>query len=105
MKVLQNILRISTRKITSIVNINKTVKGIMKLKKHVGEFSLDLYYDDLSAETPYVAKIHRGDFAYHGRGKSFEEALWQIGLYLEKLLASGLTFDDIAKGRHGYDIL
>ena len=67
-------------------NIDERVKTIMGLKKVVGEFSLDLYYNDLSHDTPYVAKLHSAmdkSLDYHARAESFDNALTEIEFFMQ----------------------
>ena len=66
-------------------SIDERVKEIMLLKDDVGEFSLDLYYDDgRQNTTPYVAKIHNldGNRMFHARAADFQTALDQIDNFL-----------------------
>lgn len=58
--------------------IDRRIKRIMALKERVGEFSLDLYYNNLDDINPYVAKLSGPKFnelGLHYRAKSFLEAL------------------------------
>ncbi len=58
-------------------SIDQKVKAIMGLKSQIGEFSVDLYYNDCDRENPYTAKMHSAldeDLSYHARAKSFNEA-------------------------------
>lgn len=65
--------------------IDRRIKRIMALKEKVGEFSLDLYYNDLDDINPYVAKLSGPKFStcgLHYRAKSFLEALDDAELFL-----------------------
>ena len=61
------------------MTIDQRVKDIMARKKDIGEFSMDLYFDDLKPEgQQYVAKLSSitdPNFSLHARGKSFDEAI------------------------------
>ncbi len=66
------------------------LKQIMELKQKLGEFSVDLYYNDCDHENPYTAKISSAINAlpeYHGRGRNFSEALDFVEDFLKKHLA------------------
>ena len=57
-----------------MTRIDTRIKRIMALKEKVGEFSLDLYYNDLDDINPYVAKLSGPKFnkaGLHYRAKSF----------------------------------
>ena len=59
-------------------SLDERVKDIMSLKERIGEFSLDLYYNDFDKEMPYVAKVHSAAFkevSFHARSKSFDACL------------------------------
>lgn len=59
-------------------SIDQKVKAIMGMKDQIGEFSVDLYYNDYDRENPYTAKIHsvlNENLDYHARAKSFDKAL------------------------------
>lgn len=68
------------------MTIDERVKDIMALKKDIGEFSMDLYYDDTAQEgKQYVAKLSsvvEKNLNFHARCKSFEEALDLVESYL-----------------------
>lgn len=65
--------------------IEERVKEItLKLKKKYGEASLDLYYNNLDQNNPFVAKVHSAIDAcpvYHGRALDFDNALNLIEVY------------------------
>lgn len=68
-------------------SIDQKLKAIMDLKPLVGEFSVDLYYNNWDNENPYTAKLHSvlyRDFCFHARAKGFDEALEMILDYLKK---------------------
>lgn len=61
-------------------NFDEKIKAFMGLKLDFGEFSLDVYYNDISAETEYTAKLIIGLFAdaslvYHSRKSNMNDAL------------------------------
>ena len=61
------------------MTIDQRVKDIMGRKSELGEFSLDLYFDDLAQEhKQFVAKLSSvtdRNLNFHARCKSFDEAL------------------------------
>lgn len=68
-------------------SIDQKVKAIMGLKPQIGEFSVDLYYNDCDREKPYTAKMHSvldKDLSYHARAKSFNEALDMLLDYIHE---------------------
>lgn len=68
-------------------SIDQKVKAIMGLKPQIGEFSVDLYYNDCDREKPYTAKMHSAldkDLSYHARAKSFSEALDMLVDYIHE---------------------
>lgn len=68
-------------------SIDQKVKAIMGLKPQIGEFSVDLYYNDWDREKPYTAKMHSvldKDLSYHARAKSFNEALDMLVDYIHE---------------------
>lgn len=68
-------------------SIDQKVKAIMGLKPQIGEFSVDLYYNDCDREKPYTARMHSAldeDLSYHARAKSFNEALDMLVDYIHK---------------------
>lgn len=70
-------------------SIDQKVKAIMGLKSQIGEFSVDLYYNDWDRENPYTAKMHsvlNEDLSYHARAKSFNEALDMLVDYIHEKL-------------------
>lgn len=59
-------------------SIDQKLKTIMGLKSQIGEFSVDLYYNDCDKEKPYTAKIHSiidESLCFHAREKCFDKAL------------------------------
>lgn len=80
------------------IDINETMKQIMGYKEKLGEFSLDLYYDDVSQKVPYVAKLHSADysaFQHHERADCFDTALARTDIYLQDLMLQGKRISDL----------
>lgn len=81
-----------TSKKTAVFNsapdsIDQKIKAIMGLKPQIGEFSVDLYYNDCDREKPYTAKMHSvldKGLSYHARAKSFSEALNMLIDYIHE---------------------
>ena len=68
-------------------SIDQKVKAIMGLKPQIGEFSVDLYYNDCNREKPYTAKMHsvlNENLEYHARAKNFNEALDMLLDYIHE---------------------
>lgn len=87
------------------MEIEEQIKEIMSRKDSLGEFSVDLYYDDLAQQgEQYVAKLRinfLGDevsglyaVAHHARCGSFGEALDDIGVYLHAFEYQLLRLND-----------
>ena len=69
-------------------SIDDRVAEIMYEKDLIGEFSLDLYYNDCDDENPYTARIHSAIDAvpeFHARAKSFSDALDSVEEYIKSL--------------------
>ena len=68
--------------------VDRELKDIMKLKEKVGEFSVDLYYNDVVEEcSAYTAKVHSAlydDMNFHAREGRFMDALGKVREYLEE---------------------
>lgn len=80
------------------LDINETMKQIMGYKEKLGEFSLDLYYDDVSQKVPYVAKLHSADysaFQHHERADCFDTALARTDIFLQDLMLQGKRISDL----------
>lgn len=80
------------------IDINETMKQIMGYKEKLGEFSLDLYYDDVSQKVPYVAKLHSADysaFQHHERADCFDTALARTDIFLQDLMLQGKRISDL----------
>lgn len=76
-----------------LVGIEAKLAHIMGMKKLIGEFSVDLYYNDLAdASHAYVAKVHDpfNRLSYHARAMNFEYALDSVYTYL-------LDFSEVRK--------
>ena len=62
--------------------LEERMKFLLALLKEVfGEASLDLYYNDLDAENPCVAKVHSAvdpKLVFHGRADDFHKALDKV---------------------------
>lgn len=68
-------------------SIDQKVKAIMGLKPQIGEFSVDLYYNDCDREKPYTARMHSAldkNLNYHARAKSFNDALDMLVDYIRE---------------------
>lgn len=80
------------------LDINETMKQIMGYKEKLGEFSLDLYYDDVSQKVPYVAKLHSADysaFKHYERADCFDTALARTDIFLQDLMLQGKRISDL----------
>ena len=69
-----------------MTRIDRKIKAIMSLKDRVGDFSLDLYYNDLNNELPYTARLRGTGFpplGLHFRKKNFMSALICVEQYLK----------------------
>ena len=87
------------------LDINETMKELMGLKEQLGEFSLDLYYNDVEEykNTAFTAKLHwpsgerneEGNGGYykqhehHERAENFDVALAQTELFLKDIIRQG----------------
>ena len=79
------------------MNIDDKVKRIMSMKDTIGEFSLDLYYNDLAEAQPYTAKAHsviNQDFVIHARSNCFNGALEEIEHKLLEIQSLGLQIKE-----------
>lgn len=68
------------------VTIEQMIAFIMSMKKTVGEFSVDMYYDDVTNDDnkKYVVKLHGVDVpTAHFRCKNFKEGLNSLFRYLK----------------------
>ncbi len=68
--------------------IDQRIKEIMSQKQVIGEFSLDLYYNDCDDLNPYTAKVHsviNPNIDFHARAICFDAALDQVEDYLKTL--------------------
>lgn len=67
--------------------IDRELKDIMKLKDTIGEFSVDLYYNDCVEDgKAYTAKVHSAineKMNCYAREGSFLDALYKVREYLE----------------------
>ncbi len=72
---------------TNPASIDEALKNIMSLKKQIGEFSVDLYYNNFDKENPYTAKLHSvidKNLNYHARAKSFSDAINDIRSFIQE---------------------
>ena len=82
------------------LDINETMKEIMGYKEQLGEFSLDLYYNDVEAHrgTPFTAKLHsvvNKKFQHYEREDSFDIALAKTDLFLKDIIRQGKRISDL----------
>lgn len=66
-------------------SIEQMIAFIMSMKKLIGEFSVDMYYDDVTSDDNerYVVKLHGVDVpTTRFRGKDFKEGLNSLFLHL-----------------------
>jgi hypothetical protein len=67
------------------VTIEQMIAFIMSMKNLIGEFSVDMYYDDVTSDDneKYVVKLHGiNEPAIHFRCKDFKEGLNSLFLHL-----------------------
>lgn len=67
--------------------VDRELKDIMRLKDAIGEFSVDLYYNDcVDEDKAYTAKVHSAldeNINFHAREGRFLDALKKVREYLE----------------------
>lgn len=67
--------------------VEKKLAELMKRKKEIGEFSVDLYYDDLSGN--FVARMSmygKNAIIYHARRSNFSDAIDNIAEHIDDIV-------------------
>lgn len=85
MKILSKIFG---KKENGIGEVEKKLAELMARKSDIGEFSIDLYYNDgCGKETCYVAKLttYENGYEYHARYGNFIDALDTISEYIDSI--------------------
>lgn len=75
-----NELFLKLTEVENQTNFDEKIKAFMGLKLYFGEFSLDVYFDDISIVTQYTARLSFGLFGnaslvYHSKKRDTIEAL------------------------------
>lgn len=87
MKILSKIFG---KKENGIGEVEKKLAELMARKSDIGEFSIDLYYNDgCGEETCYVAKLTmygRNGIVYHARCANFCDAIDNVSNHIDKIV-------------------